>query len=335
MVENKKENETKEISDILNTNLFSNLLPTEKQFVSDRTGVLQLRKGGVLFSPGKKAEHLYFLARGLVRVYKHLEDKTEEEIALFTAGDNIGDYDFARGTEYDAYAEALEDSTLAVFPSIGFTLDSFIFEAPHIISRILLNSTIMITSRIKDTRKLLIESMSWVQELQRKIYEDPGTGLWKKTFLTDEQNQLLEDPMALIMLKPDKFKILVDTLGHEAGDKAMIKIAAVLKGIVRKLGRGWALRFRSNETGILINKCDAAIAEPLALSLATAIAGFSPIPLKSDGSVFSFSGSIAWGIWPADDRSWDSFYDGVYDLLMSTWNAGGNRVARYSKEQSA
>ena len=334
MAENNGEKDSRDISSILKSNLFSNLLPAEKQFVTDRTGILQLRKGGVLFQPGKKAESLYLLLKGLIRVYKHLENGEEDEIALFTAGDNIGDYDFARGAEYDAYAEALEDSTLAMFPSIGFTLDSFILEAPHIISKILLNSIIMITNRIKDTRKLLIESMSWVQELHRKLHEDPGTGLWKQSFLVEEKNQLLEDPTALIMLKPDRFKILVDTLGHEMGDRAMIKIAAILRNIVRKLGKGWALRFRSNETGILINKCDAVMAEGLALSLAAAISEIPPVPL-GNGGIFPFSGSIAWGIWPADDRSWDSFYDGIYKLLMDTWKDGGKKVVHYTKEQAS
>jgi len=334
MAENVEEKESKDISSILKSNLFSSLLPGEKQFIIDRTGLLQLRKGGLLFSPGKVAEHLYFLVEGLVRVYKPLDDGGEEEIAHFTPGDNIGDFDFARSAEYDAYAEAMEDSILALFPSIGFTLDSFISEAPHIISKIHLNSVAMVTGRIKDTRKLIIESMSWVQELQRKIHEDPGTGLWKQSFITEELNQLLEDPMALIMLKPDRFKLLVDTAGHGAGDKAMIKIAALLKNIIRRLGRGWALRFKSNETGILINKCDAALAETLARSLAAAVAGLSPVSLGGERGVFSFSSSIAWGIWPADDRTWDSFFDGIYTLLRDTWKAGGNKVVRYKKEQS-
>ena len=328
------ENKEKDISSILKSNLFSNLLQTEKGFVTSRTGILKLRKGGSLFSPGKPAEHFFILLEGLIRVYKPIEGGGEAEIARFTAGDIIGDYDFARGAEYDAYASALESSSLAMFPDIGFTLDSFILEAPHIISKILLNSVAMITGRIKDTRKLLFKNMSWVQEIHRKIHEDPGTGLWKQSFITEELNQLLEEPMALIMLKPDKFKVLVDSLGHDAGDRAMVKIAALLKNVPRMLGRGWALRFKSNETGILINKCDAALAEPLAHSLAAAIAGITPVPLGNGKDIFSFSGSIAWGIWPHDDKSWDSFFAGTYKLLMDIWKDGGNKVIRYVREQS-
>jgi diguanylate cyclase (GGDEF)-like protein len=219
-----------------------------------------------------------------------------------------------------------------MFPEFDLTMEKLALEEPHIISRILLNSAAMVTSRIKATRKLLFESAYWVRELHRKIHEDPSTGLWKQTFLTEEINRVLESPMAIIMLKPDRFKVLVDSLGHDAGDEAMIKIAAILKGITRKLDRGWAMRFKSNETGSLVNKCDVAEAESLALALAEAVAALPYVPLE--GEDFSFTGTIAWGVWPADNKSWDSLFEGTYKLLMDTWKEGGNKVARFRKEEA-
>ena len=333
MTDNIWQKEALDLSAIVKSDLFSNLLPGEKKSVIDRTGSVMLRKGCSLFSPGDKAEHLYLLSEGIIRIIKPTESGGDEEIARFTSGDIIGDFDFARRAEYDAQAEALEDSTLVMFPSFGLTLDKFALEMPHVVSRLLLNSAAMVTDRIKSTRRLIMENMSWIQELHRKAYEDPGTGLWKQTFLTDEIDRLLEDPMALIMLKPDRFKIMVDALGHEAGDQAMIKIAKILKGITRRLDRGWALRFKSNETGLIINNCDAAQAETLAISLSKAIATLPPVSLGKEGD-FTFSGSIAWGIWPADNGYWSSLFDGVYSLLLDTWKAGGNRIVRYNGGQS-
>ena len=326
-----REKEIQDLFSIVKSDFFSNLLPEEKQPVIDRTGTIMLRKGASLFSPGDRAEHLYLLHDGLIRIFKTLEDGGDEEIARFTSGDIIGDFDFARRDEYDAQAEALEDSIVVMFPGFGLTMEGFSREAPHIVARLLLNSAAMVTGRIKSTRKLLLENMSWVQELHRKAYEDPGTGLWQQTFLTDEISRLLEDPMALIMLKPDRFKILVDTMGHETGDKAMIKIATILKDIIRKEGRGWALRLKSNETGLLINKCNAALAESLAISLSEAIAGLPPVSLGQGKEDFSFSGSIAWGIWP-EDNDWESLFEGTYSLLLDTWKAGGKKIVRYCKE---
>ena len=336
MVGNIRRKEVLDLSFILKSDLFSNLLPEERLFITEQTGTIMLRKGGSLFLPGDKAEHLYLLHEGVIRIFKNQEGGGDEEIARFTAGDIIGDFDFARSGKYDAQAEALEDCTLVMFPGYGLTMESIAMDAPKIVSRLLLNSAAMVTARIKSTRKLIIESMSWVQELHRKAHEDPGTGLWKQSFLTDEINRLLEDPMALIMLKPDRFKILVDARGHEAGDEAMIKIAAILKGITRRLNRGWALRFKSNETGLLINKCDAGQAESLAQSLSKAVAALSPVSLESGD--FFFSGSIAWGIWPKDNETWESLFAGTYELLMETWKAGGKKIVHYralGQEQSS
>jgi diguanylate cyclase (GGDEF)-like protein len=222
-----------------------------------------------------------------------------------------------------------------MFPKFGLSMEKFAQEEPQLNSRILFNSVAMVTGRIKATRKLVIESAYWVKELHRKVHEDPSTGLWKQTFINEEINQLLENPMALIMIKPDRFKILVDAQGHEAGDEAMILIAAILKNITRKLNRGWALRFKSNETGILINKCDSAEAESLALSISNSIASLPPVPLRGRNETFPFSSSISWGIWPQDDKSWDSLLDGIYALLLDTSKAGGNKIVRYSPKRSA
>jgi len=333
MAEINRQKETADLSSILKSDLFSNLLPGEKLSILDWIGKIQLKKGESLFTPGIKAEHLYFLQTGHIRVYKPKEDGgADDEIARFAPGDIIGDFDFARKAKYDAYAEALEDSSLVLFPDKGVALEDVARGTPNIISRIFLNSIAMVTGRIQATRKLIVESMSWVQELHRQIHEDPGTGLWKQSFLQDEIYKYMEEPMTLILLKPDRFKILVDARGHDTGDKVMVKIAGLLKNITRRLGRGWALRFKSNETGLLINKCDAALAGPLASSLASGVAALPPLPLGHGEGNFSFSGSIAWGVWPNDNNLWDSFFEGTYKLLMDTWKAGGNKVVRYSRE---
>lgn len=329
MAESIKRKGKQDLHAIFNSDLFSNFTQIEKNTIVKRLGVVQFKKGKLLFAPDKRAEHLYFLLKGLIRVFKPKRGGGNDEIARFAPGDIIGDFDFARGAKYDAYAEAVEDSTLVLFPGPGISIERFALEEPQLNSKLLLNAAAMVTGRIKATRKIIIESAYWVKELHRKVYEDPATGLWKQSFLDEEINQLLENPMALIMLKPDRFKILVDAMGHDAGDEAMLKIAAVLQSITRKLNRGWALRFKSNETGILINKCDAAMAETIARSLATSIKSLPPVALKGKEK-FSFSGSIAWGIWPVDGKSWDSLFEGSYKLLLDTWKSGGSKIVRYN-----
>lgn len=318
-----------DLSLIQKAELFSALLPEERDFVHSRSSTLQLCKGGRLFLPGESAKHFYMLMQGSIRIVRPRENGGEDEMARFTQGDTIGDFDFARGGEYDAYAEAITDCILVMFPGFGLTMEMFALEEPHTISRILLNAIIMMTSRIKATHKIIVENLSWVQELHRRAYEDPGTGLWKQSFLTEEINRILENPTALIMLKPDRFKILVDSRGHNVGDEAMIRIALVLKNAIRRIGRGWPLRFKSNEVGILINKCDLSLAETSARELFEDITALEPVPAQGDMPAFSFSATISYAVWPDDNTIWEDLLNENYALLLDTWRAGGNQIVHY------
>jgi diguanylate cyclase (GGDEF)-like protein len=315
--------------------LFASIPEKELAAVRARAGVLQLRRKARLFSAGERAEHFYILLAGSIRVFRPGTDHEEDdEMARFSLGDTIGDFDFAQRALYDASAEALEDSLLLMFPGFGLTMDNFTQEEPHIAAKIYLNAIRMITSRIKAAQKVIMENMSWVQELHRLAYEDPGTGLWKQSFLTNEINQILEAPTALIMVKPDRFKILVDSRGHTVGDEAMIRIAKILKNSTRRLGRGWPLRFKSNETGVLLPRCPAAQAEAVAREIQKEIAALEPVLPQGNYPAFNFTSTICWGMWPEDHTGWDALLEGTYALLLDTWRAGGNRLARYTRREA-
>ena len=337
-----------DLSQILRSNLFYSLSPEERIYILENCELINLKNGELLFSPEEKAFHFYFLRKGRIIVLKPDESGEESEIAHFAEGDIIGDFDFARGARYDAVAKAGEDSTLIIFPRKNKNTEELAGIIPSVISKILLSCADMVTSRVKETRKLVMEKTSWVEELQRQAHEDPGTGLLKQSFLADEINRILENPSALIMLKPDRFKLLVDTLGHHAGDLMMVKFAGILKDIIRKLGRGWALRFRSNEMGLLINDCDVNLAESIANSLSEAINSMPPISLGQSSPVeintgepgqgdLIFTATIVWSIWPLDDHSWNTLFEETYKLLMENWRDNwkkqGNTIVRYQLEQ--
>ena len=311
--------------------LFSSLGQKEIDFVISRSGTLELPKGRPLFSSGGKASRFFILTNGEIRVFKSNSDGSEEEIARFTAGDAIGDFDFARGAEYDACAEAAEDSCLIEFPGGGRTMDSLALEEPQIVCSILLNAIVMMTGRIKSIRRLILENMHWVKELHRRAYEDPGTGLWKQILIADEIAGVLKDPSALIMLKPDRFKTLVDSRGHIAGDEAMVRIAIILKNIVRQAGNGWALRFKSNEVGIIFNNCGAEKAEGIANDLFEFIVDMDPVPERDGYPEYTFTATIAWSLWTRDDPEWESLFQGTYAALMEGWHSGGEKIIRYRK----
>jgi diguanylate cyclase (GGDEF)-like protein len=320
------------LTSIQNVELFSSLKQNEIDFVASHLEKISLPKKALLFSSGEKASQFYILTSGEIRVFNKKTDGSEEEMAHFTTGDTIGDFDFARGAEYDAYAEAAQDSTLIVFPGRGVTMDYLAQEDPHSVCSIILNAIIMMTGRIKSTHKLILNKMSWVQELHRRAYEDSGTGLWKQILITDEIIDMLNESAALIMLKPDRFKILVDSRGHSAGDEAMIRIAIILKNITRQIGHGWAIRFKSNEVGLIINNCEAAQAEKIAHELFDFISSMDAVPPQNDIPEFNFSATISWAVWTNDETEWETLFNGNYSSLLENWRDGGNRVVHYTEK---
>jgi len=311
--------------------LFTNLGKDEIDFIISNSGIFDLPKKAPLFNTGEKASRFFILIEGEIRVFQHSSEGNEEDMARFTSGDAIGDFDFARGAEYDACAEAAVDSRLLVFPDNGITMDSLTQKEPQIICSILLNAIIMMTARIKSANKLVLENLSWVQDLHRRAYEDAGTGLWKQTLIADEITASLKDPAALIMLKPDRFKILVDSRGHAAGDEAMIKIALILKNMTRSIGHGWPLRFKSNEVGLIFNNCGDEQAKEIAIALSNEIKEMEPVPAENGHDEFNFTATISWCNWPVDDNDWNSLFQGNYSNLLDTWKACGNIIVHYSK----
>ncbi|MFZ5368312.1 MAG: diguanylate cyclase domain-containing protein [Spirochaetota bacterium] len=311
------------------SSLFSGLLTDDEQYIMSRISHFQMRKGACLFKIDDVAERFYYIKEGSIRVFRTKADGSTEELALFTAQDLLGEFDFARHAHYDATALAREDTELVCFPAIGLSLDDLKKEKPDTVSRILLKSLSMIANRLRSTQKLISENTTWVQELRRRAYEDPGTGLWNRAFLEEEMRRELQAPTTLILMKPDRFKILVDSLGHSAGDEAMMRIAGILKSLVRQFGRGWAVRFKSNEVGLCLPRCGAETGREYAERLWNLINLIPPIKADTGFPGFSFTATVVYGVWPDMADDWDFLVKQQYAFMLEQWQAGGNRVVPF------
>lgn len=308
--------------------IFSALLDDDLSFVLSRTTGHALPAGARLFSVGDRARRFFIVKEGAVRVFRQRNNGGQDEMALFTPGDALGDFDFAREAVYDANAEAVGDTVIDAFPGEGYSMESLARERPDAMARIKLRSIAMIAARLRSTNKLISENAPWVRELRRRAYEDPGTGLWSRTFMDEELARSLKSPTALVMLKPDRFKSLVDGQGHAAGDEAMVRIASALKDIVRRFSRGWAIRLRSNETALVIPRMEAQEVEGLARLAYREIAALEGFAATENHPAFTFSAAVAYSHWPTDDADWSALVRHTYDALLKLVTEGGDRVGR-------
>jgi len=311
--------------------LLSGLLDEDLDYVAESSELFALPSGGVLFGPGERAKRFYLVRSGEIGAFR--AEDPERQVARFVQGDAVGDFDFAAGAVPDAECRALCPAELVAFPRRGLGMQDLARERPDASARILLRCLSMISARLRSTQRLISENAPWVRELKRQLYTDASTGLHSRAFLDEELPRLIEAPTALVLLKPDRFKELNDAHGHGAGDEAMSLIAGILVRETEALGRGWALRLRSNETALVVPRSGREEAAEIARRLAAAVAALE-LPCAA-GTGFAFTSSLALAVWPEDGANWRRLVEGAYGLLTKAWRDGGARAYRLKPREEA
>lgn len=110
-----------------------------------------------------------------------------------------------------------------------------------------------------------------IGSLRQQATKDSLTGLHNRRMLDQHLPQLLAScrdantDLALIMMDVDNFKLVNDTLGHEAGDQLLMDVAQIIKSSIR--GDDLAFRCGGDEFLVLLPNCQAPAAEAMAQRL--------------------------------------------------------------------
>lgn len=125
----------------------------------------------------------------------------------------------------------------------------------------------------------------------------------------------------LLSLDLDRFKVVNDTCGHDAGDELLRRLSALLSRRLRK--RDTLARLGGDEFGVLLENCPVGEARQVAESLRVAIEEYR---FEWEGKEFSIGGSI--GLLPvtAESGGMATVLRAADAACYAAKYAGGNRV---------
>ena len=209
--------------------------------------------GEKVFSEGAHGGVLYIIVSGKIQALKESQWSGPSIIAELVAGDVIGELEFFTGAIHNATVRALTHVTLLRVPGEGNNFSRVLENHPEVASVMLYEFLKVFSNRLRKANVLVKDNSSLVRELKRQVYGDKLTGLYNKTYLEETLPGYLRkrsEPAGLLLMKPDNFKMINDTFGHEAGDETLVIMAGALNRFMGE--RGTVLRYMGNELGVIL-----------------------------------------------------------------------------------
>lgn len=172
-------------------------------------------------------------------------------------------------------------------------------------------------------------------QLNRLAYYDILTGLPNRLLFNDRLHQAVADAkrrdrhVALMLLDIDRFKVVNDTMGHEAGDKLLQEMASRLKHGVREgdtISRLGGDEFALIFTDIAEVRDVAQLARHVLQRLST--------PLEVNGREVFSSASIGITLFPTDTEEIDTMVKFADSAMYHAKEQGRNNYQFYSEEMT-
>jgi diguanylate cyclase (GGDEF)-like protein len=160
-----------------------------------------------------------------------------------------------------------------------------------------------------------------LEELGQAAVTDPLTGLKNRRGLEEAMRRLGTTQGSLIYADFDKFKLLNDTLGHQAGDAALVHFASLVHDTIR--GGDTASRIGGEEFALWLPGASlvygAKVADRIRIKVGTA-------PWDWQGRSWPLSASFGVAAVPETTRSIDNLPAQADAALMEAKRQGRNRV---------
>ncbi len=306
--------------------LFSQLREAELRAISRYSGYRSFAPGELIFSAGSHREELYLIRNGTVVIRRPGEGGNGEgqDIARFVAGEVFGEMDLLDSAPRSASALAEGPTTLLVFPDT-VPFQELLEKHPYVFARILRKLLGNIAGRIRAIDKLVTEKVPWIEDLKRQLLRDKLSGLYNRAYLEEELPRILAAgrPASLLVVKPDNFKVINDTCGHDAGDRTLVLIAEALKSCLAEGDLG--VRYRGDEYCAVLPGRIGPEARRVGECIREAI-GRIDIARLTGGAVSTLPASVGVSTWPDSAGDAKGLVALGFERMLKARGGGGNRV---------
>jgi diguanylate cyclase (GGDEF)-like protein len=306
--------------------IFESLKDDELELIHRHSEYKELPEGGVLFNPEEEGNALYIIAEGQIAISRSDGEDVGREIARFVEGDSFGELDLLLKNRHNATARATEPTKLLVFPGHGLSFEEISVRYPGTFAQVLFKLLGVIASRLRSTNQLISQNSSWVQQLRQQVYRDKLTGFFNKAYLHEELPKIVEqqsDRVSLIFVKPDNFKMVNDTFGHDVGDKTLERFAKRVGDCLP--AEAIPVRYRGNEIGVVLPGGGPEDAAELAGRARETLASTS-IEDLTGGRSFQLSASASYCTIPLDGEEIEELIAKTNETVYAARTAGGGRV---------
>ena len=234
------------IEALSNTPLFAGWDEIYLKDIADKAGVDSYQKGDIIFRQDTKGDRFYIIVEGNVII---LSPEDESVLAEFVSGEMFGETAMLTQDEQKAIASANENSIILSFPKDGVPMEEVFKNNPVTYAQLLKSYLVMVSRRTRKANSLIKENSPIMKELQKQVYGDKLTGLLNKAYLEENIADFMKSSFSLIMMKPDNFKTINDTYGHEKGDACLTFIGNHLSHFLDT--DSVLMRYQGNEFAVL------------------------------------------------------------------------------------
>jgi len=183
--------------------------------------------------------------------------------------------------------------------------------------------------------KDITESIQTQERLHHLAHHDALTGLPNRVLFVERLKHALQRAerrkraVAVLFLDMDRFKIVNDTLGHEAGDRLLQAMAARLHACIRE--GDTVARFGGDEFAGFLS--DVASPEDVAVVVSKFLDALAP-PFLIDGHELFISGSIGISLYPEDGTDTQTLMKNADSAMYRAKQKGGNTSEFYHSEMT-